>query len=146
MDTIYFYTANDPYGELSNFARYGFYKDDVYWRTAEHYFQAQKFEDEKLREKIRRTPSPLKAAGIGRNRSNPLRADWEEVKDDVMYTAVLAKFQHNKDLAELLLATGHAMLVEHTGKDAYWGDGGDGSGVNRLGGILMLVREELAAL
>ena len=61
MDTIYFYTANDPYGELSNFARYGSYKDDVYWRTAEHYFQAQKFEDEKLREKIRRTPSPLKA-------------------------------------------------------------------------------------
>ena len=37
------------------------------------------------------------------------------------------------------------MLVEHTGKDAYWGDGGDGSGVNRLGGILMRVREELAA-
>ncbi|WP_445446139.1 NADAR family protein [Corynebacterium durum] len=146
MDTIYFYTANDPYGELSNFARYGFYKDDVYWRTAEHYFQAQKFEDEKLREKIRRTPSPLKAAVIGRNRSNPLRADWEEVKDDVMYTAVLAKFQHNKDLAELLLATGDAMLVEHTGKDAYWGDGGDGSGLNRLGGILMRVREELAAL
>ena len=63
-----------------------------------------------------------------------------------MYTAVLAKFQNNKDLAELLLATGDAMLVEHTGKDAYWGDGGDGSGLNRLGGILMRVREELAAL
>ena len=62
-----------------------------------------------------------------------------------MYTAVLAKFQHNKDLAELLLATGDAMLVEHTGKDAYWRDGGDGSGLNRLGGILMRVREELSS-
>jgi predicted NAD-dependent protein-ADP-ribosyltransferase YbiA (DUF1768 family) len=33
--------------------------------------------------------------------------------------------------------------VEHTKNDAYWGDGGDGIGKNRLGQILMAVREEL---
>ncbi len=38
-----------------------------------------------------------------------------------------------------------AELVEHTANDAYWGDGGDGNGKNRLGSLLMKVREELRA-
>ena len=36
-----------------------------------------------------------------------------------------------------------AEIIEHTSKDSYWGDGGDGSGRNMLGKTLMLVREEL---
>jgi hypothetical protein len=43
-----------------------------------------------------------------------------------------------------LLATKDAMLIEHTAKDSYWGDGGDGRGKNMLGQILMSVRKELA--
>jgi predicted NAD-dependent protein-ADP-ribosyltransferase YbiA (DUF1768 family) len=39
------------------------------------------------------------------------------------------------------------MLVEHTAKDIYWGDGSDkGTGTkgrNQLGKTLMIVREEL---
>lgn len=45
-------------------------------------------------------------------------------------------------MKEILLSTGNAILVEHTEKDNYWGDGGDGSGKNRLGKILMKVRDE----
>ena len=37
-------------------------------------------------------------------------------------------------------------IMEHTEKDAYWGDGGDGSGKNMLGRILMEVRDELRKL
>ncbi len=33
--------------------------------------------------------------------------------------------------------------TEHTESDDYWGDGGDGRGRNRLGRILMEVREAL---
>jgi predicted NAD-dependent protein-ADP-ribosyltransferase YbiA (DUF1768 family) len=44
-----------------------------------------------------------------------------------------------------LLATGDADLIEHTATDAYWGDGGDGSGRNMLGKILMEVRARLRA-
>lgn len=33
------------------------------------------------------------------------------------------------------------MLIEHTTKDNYWGDGGDGSGQNKLGKALMKLRE-----
>jgi len=45
-------------------------------------------------------------------------------------------------LGATLLSTGNATIVEHTEKDRYWGDG-DGSDENRLGQILMQVREEL---
>ncbi len=62
-----------------------------------------------------------------------------------MFKAVRAKFTQHPDLRARLLATGNAELVEHTKNDAYWGDGGDGTGENMLGKILMKVREELQA-
>ena len=83
------------------------------------------------------------AARLGRDRSSPLRRDWDSVKVSVMTEAVLAKFSQHEDLRALLLATGDAMLIEHTDNDDYWGDGGDGSGKNMLGRILMRVREQL---
>lgn len=45
----------------------------------------------------------------------------------------MQKFKQNEDLRQKLLATGDKKIVEHTEEDAYWGDGGDGSGLNRLG-------------
>jgi N-glycosidase YbiA len=60
-----------------------------------------------------------------------------------MHEAVLAKFNQHVDLRETLLATGDSTIIEHTENDAYWGDGSDGSGKNRLGEILMRVREVL---
>ena len=43
--------------------------------------------------------------------------------------------QH-KDLQKLLLNTENQLLIEHTPLDNYWGDGGNGSGKNRLGQLL----------
>ncbi len=83
------------------------------------------------------------AARLGRDRKKKLRRDWESIKDNVMRDAVMAKFTQHDDLCERLLATGNAKLVEHTANDDYWGDGGDGSGKNMLGQILMGVREKL---
>lgn len=60
-----------------------------------------------------------------------------------MREALRAKFTQHKDLRETLLATGDARLVEHTKNDNYWGDGGDGSGLNKLGELLMKLRAEL---
>jgi len=61
------------------------------WPTSEHYFQAQKFDDREYQEKIRATPSAMIAARLGRSRKVPIRSDWEQTKDEVMYRAVLAK-------------------------------------------------------
>ena len=46
-------------------------------------------------------------------------------------------------LRAALLDTGSLILVEHTANDRYWGDGGNGTGQNRLGRLLMELREQL---
>ncbi len=142
-DIVNFYSTSDEFGEFSNFAPYPIALDGERWPTSEHYFQAQKFEDKVYRAKIRNANSPMLAARLGRDRKQKLRRDWESVKVGIMRVAVLAKFTQHDDLRTLLLSTGDAKLVEHTENDDYWGDGGDGSGKNMLGRILMQVREAL---
>ena len=138
-----FYRTNDTYGGFSNFSRHAIFLDGAKWPTTEHYFQAQKFLDKRTQEKIRLRRTPREAADLGRDRSLPLRADWEEVKDDVMRKAVEAKFTQHEELTELLLSTGDEELIEQTTNDYYWGCGTNGGGKNMLGVILMEVREKL---
>ncbi|EYF00320.1 NADAR family protein [Chondromyces apiculatus] len=142
-DAIRFYGVDGPHGDFSNFAAHPIELQGKRWPTSEHYFQAQKFFDPEEQEKIRVVSSPMIAARMGRDRKKPLRADWEEVKCQVMREALEAKFGQHPDLAQLLLSTGDAKLVEHTENDAYWGDGGDGSGKNMLGILLMELRASL---
>lgn len=142
-EVIHFYSANERWFEFSNFARYSIRLEGETWPTSEHYFQAQKMVRHEDREAVRGAKTPRIAARIGRDRSREIRPDWEAVKVDVMRTAVRAKFTQHAELGTLLLSTGDAKLVEHTDSDSYWGDGGDGSGHNWLGRILMEIREEL---
>jgi ribA/ribD-fused uncharacterized protein len=141
---IKFYRTSDAYGEFSNFAAFPIHLKGVEWPTTEHYFQAQKFAGTPHEEMVRLADSPMTAAKMGRERSRPLRPDWESVKDDIMREAVLAKFQQHASLRTLLLSTDDAEIIEHTRNDAYWGDGGDGSGGNMLGRILMEVRSRIS--
>lgn len=145
-EPIKFYRTGDPYGEFSNFAAFPIRLKDRVWPTVEHYFQAQKFPGTKHEDEIQLCDSPMTAAQKGRERERPLRKDWERVKDDIMREAVLAKFTQHASLRELLLSTGDAWIVEHTRNDKYWADGGDGSGRNMLGLILMEVRDKLKQL
>jgi ribA/ribD-fused uncharacterized protein len=143
MAVINFYHLNEPFGEFSNFARFSVFLKGKKWRTSEHYFQAQKYAGTPREEEIRQAEKPSEAARLGRDRKVPMRSDWESVKDDIMREAVYAKFTQHEELRELLLSTGDATLVEHTENDSYWGDGGDGSGKNMLGKVLMEIRERL---
>ena len=142
-EVINFYSASEPYGCFSNFSPHPIKLVGKTWPTSEHYFQAMKFVGTPDEEEVRRAKSPMIAARMGRSRKRPLRKDWEAVKDSIMHEAVLAKFTQHADLREVLLRTGDAKIVEHTQNDNYWGDGGDGSGENKLGLILMRVRVEL---
>lgn len=142
-EVIRFYSVSDEYGELSNFALYPVVVRGKRWPTSEHFFQAQKFEDARDREAVRAANSPTLAARAGRDRKRKLRRDWESVKVSIMREALDAKFRQHPVLADLLLGTGDALLVEHTESDDFWGDGGDGSGRNELGRLLMAVREAL---
>ncbi|XP_065912115.1 uncharacterized protein [Dysidea avara] len=142
---IHFYNRDDPYYEFTNFATYPVKIDDKVWPTTEHYFQAQKFIGTPYVEYIRTLPAPRLAFDFSRKPevSHWRRNDWEQVKEKVMEKALWAKFTQHSELHKMLLDTGGRRLVEHTSNDRYWGDGGDGSGKNRLGNLLMDVRQKL---
>ena len=147
MQKIQFYREKDAHGYLSNFFASPVMVDGLLWPTTEHYFQAMKYpQKEAYREKIRADKRPTRAKALGQ-KPDGFRADWNEVKDDVMYKCLQAKFTQHQDLWAQLDATGDATLVEHTKRDKYWGDGGDGGsgekGINMLGKLLMKVRTEL---
>lgn len=141
---IKFYSVANEWGEFSNFALYPIKLAGKIWPTSEHYFQAQKFEDKAYQEKIRKVSSPMKSAELGRSRKVKIKRNWDKIRDNIMYDAVLAKFTQHNELKELLLKTEDAFLIEHTVNDNYWGDGGNGKGGNKLGLILMKVREKIS--
>lgn len=144
IEKIKFYSVNETYGEFSNFALFPIKLKGKIWKTTEHYFQAQKFVDKAYQEKIRKASTPMKAAQLGRSRKVRIMKNWDNIRDNVMYEALKAKFTQHEELNELLLATGDKILIEHTENDSYWGDSGDGSGKNRLGKLLMRLRKELS--
>ena len=140
---IQFYGTSDDFYCFSNFAHFPIKLKGRTWPTNEHYFQAQKFAGLDYEEEICKSSSPTKAKKMGRTRKYRLRRDWEQVKDAIMREVVLAKFTQHEEIRATLLGTGDAVLVEHTRNDDYWGDSGDGHGKNKLGKILMSVREQL---
>ena len=144
-EKIKFYNWNDPYYEFTNFYRIPIKIDGKVWPTTEHYFQAQKFVGTPYVELIRKLSSAREAFQKSREPSVSKwqRSDWGIVKDDIMLKALWEKFTQNEILRDKLLGTKKKELIEHTSNDSYWGDGGDGSGLNKLGKLLMRVREEL---
>jgi ribA/ribD-fused uncharacterized protein len=138
-----FYSVKEYYGEFSNFALFPITIDGIIWPSSEHYYQAHKFLDLALQERVRLAPTPYLAAQMARDPSMPLRDDWDDIKDSVMLTALRAKFSQYKLLQDLLRSTHNAHLFEHTKNDCYWADCGDHSGKNRLGEELMEIRTEL---
>lgn len=141
---IKFYNQRSgKYGCFSNFSNHHINLEGEVWSTTEHYFQAKKFLDPLIQARVRACKTPMQAKRMGSDRSLPLRKDWECVKETIMITALRAKFSQHASLQELLVSTGDALLVEHTKNDLYWADGGNGSGKNRLGHLLMQIRQEL---
>ena len=118
---IYFYDRKDPYFEFTNFAVFIIRLDDQWWQSTEHYFQAQKFlpYDTPTAQAIQQAKTPKDALQKARQCKAFIRSNWHSIKVGVMYKAVMAKFSQHYELAQLLLATGTARLVERTDIDDF---------------------------
>lgn len=138
------------YRFLSNFYPAVVEFEGITYPTVEHAYQSAKTLDMAERKRIAACATPAEAkragralAGVGKQ-----RADWEQVKFDVMEQCVRYKFTHHDELKQKLLATGDATLEEgNNWDDRIWGISppGSGQGDNRLGKTLMKVRDELRA-
>lgn len=137
---------NGEYLFLSNFYEGKPFKyKGMFFTNSEAAFHSQKcLEREKEFEYLR--PSQSKRLG----RKVPLRSDWEEVKNDIMYDVCKAKFISDINLLFKLLLTGDSELIEgNFHHDNYWGmtcfdASGDWlKGENNLGQVLMKLRNNL---
>lgn len=119
-----------------------------WYATSEHAFAAAKADSRPGHDLVASQVSPGAAKMKGRRVR--LRADWEDVKFDVMWKVLRAKFEQNPEALRVLLETGDRPIYEgNTWDDRIWGvtrsDRQDGSwvGRNALGIQLMALRKEL---
>lgn len=136
---------SDPDELLGTFSDHAFKLDGHEWPTAEHYFQAMKFEptDAEYQSRIQRAPTPAQARKLGRKNGKQLRPDWPKVKRVIMTRALYTKCKAHETVAQALLATNEGKLLEASQYDYEWGCGRDRRGQNLYGEVLMDVRRKL---
>ena len=154
----YFARDRAAFGFLSHFHPPAIVLDGKLWPTVEHYYQAQKSFDPDYRAAIRAARSPgmakrlaarMPPGGVSaqswfRKHGQEPRADWHEIKLDIMRRADWVKYSTHPELAARLMATGDAELVEDSPFEPFWGFGADGAGLNWAGRVVMEVREGLS--
>lgn len=125
---------------LSNFAPAEVQIFGELYPTVEHAYQAAKTTSDRERLALQKCKTPGEAKKMGCMLT--LRPQWDEIKDDVMQTLLEQKFQLPQ-YRDMLLATGHAQLVEgNTWGDTYWGMV-NGAGQNKLGLMITAIRTRL---
>lgn len=154
MAIISFTKVNLPYGWLGNMAAYPIEYNNRIWKTSEALFQALRFSDDMIREKIRMEPSPMGAKMRAKSFRN-LYAIAPMSDDDIanMKICLNLKFTQHKDLRAKLLKTLDHTIVEDIGKrrgirHQFWGacraDQNKWLGNNKMGELLMELRKKLA--
>jgi len=111
--------------------------------SVEHAYQAAKSLDGDEIAWIQSAATPKLAKRRGR-RVKQLRPNWNRLRVDIMWALLELKFSH-PSLAAKLISTSPIQLVEgNSWKDTFWGvDSVTGLGQNRLGRLLMQVRDGL---
>lgn len=147
-NVIRFYRANEkPYGAFSNLFKRSVEFEGITYPTAEHAYQAGKASRPAVRDWIQAAPSPALAAMAAHGLYTwEVVPNWASIKFERMRGVLRAKFTQHPDLAELLLSTGSARLIETGSVDnavnRLWGEV-NGKGQNMLGVMLMELRAEL---
>jgi len=135
---------------FSNFDRFDtpLVYEGIEYKTVENFFQAMKTQSPEIRRNIAAvTASKSKTLG----RTVGLRPDWETIKNDVMEVALRHKFALGTSWQQKLMATGNEEIVEFNNwGDRVWGatkrfPDGTLDGENRLGKLLMKIRDEFRA-
>lgn len=129
----------DEYNFLSNFYICDITFKNKTFESLEHAYQSQKATNDNDFELIRNSFTPSMAKRF--SKSIKIRDDWNKIKDGLMLDLVRIKFS-NPYLQSKLLETKDSYLEEtNYWGDIYWGVF-NGKGKNKLGKILMKVREE----
>lgn len=131
---------------LSNGFESTFMLDDMPWKTAEHYYQADVYFGTEYEKVIGCAATAQESRRLAKlPEGKPYRKKRAAHPVYIMLRAVAAKFclSGNWSLIEKLLNTKNEYLIASFDPHKYWGEGKDGKGKNHLGRILMAIRAVL---
>lgn len=143
QEPIFFY--EHEFYVFSNFSSFMIeWKGHVYM-TSEHVYHCERFDDETMKEEIRRTRSAHEAFTYAQKNKHLSRKEWDDVKLAVMKSILLAKVEQHPYVKKKLLESVERALVEDSWRDDFWGWGPNKDGQNHLGKLWMEVRNEVKA-
>lgn len=148
-----FYNKNDtPWYSLTNYSpdKVQIYdpllKENILWKTTEHFFQAQKIIDKTTRMRFIDDMSSLgpNECRTRVNQYQPHDPNWHHMtKENVMLIALRSKYDQCSQIRTLLNPLHNIPIVEDTAganySDDFWGCGWNGTGQNKLGELWMQV-------
>lgn len=139
---VFFYEQDHYY--LSNFSAFRVHWKGINFDTSEAAYHWEKFPDSPVvRREIAHARSAHAAFKIAEESRSLRRADWDDIRVDLMRDILRAKAQQHEYVRRKLLQTGDRELVENSWRDAFWGWGPSRDGQNILGKLWMDVRTEL---
>jgi len=128
---------------FSNFSAFAVEWRGVLWMTSEHAYQAAKFDDKKIIERVRESRSADEAKKVARINGKLQRNDWEDTKLSIMGEILRAKLSQHSFVQKRLSESGDREIIEDSHKDSYWGWGPNKDGENHLGKLWMEIRDEV---
>ena len=118
------------------------------WKTAEHYFQAHKTNNQYQHMAIFLAPDGKSAKALGDKlrKAGEIIEDWNKVRHAVMLKALIFKFSQNPEAKRVLMSTEGTIEESNTWHDNYWGNCicqkcKNLPGKNMLGRFLMRIRD-----
>jgi N-glycosidase YbiA len=145
-DPVYFY-EREGY-RLSNFSAHAIEFEVAgkvhIFMTCEHAYQASKFTDQAIINKIGLAWSAEEAKAIAHAHRHSYRPDWtEQTKLRLMERIFRAKAKEHQSVRDYLKKTGNRPLVENSPVDSFWGTGPDKTtGRNNAGRLWMKIRPD----
>jgi ribA/ribD-fused uncharacterized protein len=148
----FFFESKSPF---SNWYKTSFTLEEQKFTFVEQYMMWKKallFKDPETAKKILKSTSAKEQKALGRAVKNFNPDVWNKHKENIVYTALQAKFIQNPDLAKQLVNTSPTLLVEASPHDKIWGIGyssenalkvgKDKWGQNLLGKLLTKLRDQ----
>lgn len=131
---------------LSNFSSFRLKWNGYDFDTSEHAYHWAKFYGQSDRHchAIRNARSAHEAFKYAEAHKTDRRADWDEIKVDVMLQILRAKVEQHEYVRRKLLETGDRELIECSWRDDFWGWGPNRDGQNMLGKLWMQIRDEIS--
>jgi ribA/ribD-fused uncharacterized protein len=112
--------------------------------TAEHVYQASKFEDRGIVNKVLHALGPEEAMAIAHQHRRNYRLDWSDATKLKLYESIArAKADQHQVVREHLRRTGTRKIIANYPDNDFWGLGHDKSGRNHAGKIWMKIRADL---